>query len=255
MHTLPASDIVAGPNGLRYILFSDTDTRGISSCIRRQGTYEVNMQVIATALLNARPASGRVIDIGSNLGSFTIPLAHAFKTHKFDCFEVQRPIYYQLCGNIVLNGLANVVAHQIGLGSSAGEIEVALPRYEDDINLGSFSLNAACRESVRGGNFEGEKVKIKLINLDSLCLDEVRLIKIDVEGMELDVLRGASGTLIRNGFPPIIYEAWNFDWYASQKAELERFLVELGYVITNFDGSENFVAQHPKSGPILGRQQ
>ena len=175
MHTLPASDIVPGPDGLRYILFSDTDTRGISQCIRNQGTYEVNMQVIATALLNVRPPSGRVVDIGSNLGSFTIPLAHAFRTHQFDCFEVQRPIYYQLCGNIVLNRLANVVAHQVGLGRSAGEIEVALPRYEDDINLGSFSLNAACRESVRGGNFEGEKVKIKLINLDSLRSEERRV--------------------------------------------------------------------------------
>ncbi|MEO8155526.1 MAG: FkbM family methyltransferase [Rhizobacter sp.] len=254
MHTLPASDIVAGPDGLRYILFDGTDTHGISQCIRRQGTYELNLQVIASALLQARPKVGKVIDIGSNLGSFTIPLARQFKSHNFECFEVQRPIYYQLCGNIVLNGLANVVAHQIGLSSGAGEIEVALPKYEDDINLGSFSLNSEFREGVRGGNFEGEKVKIKLINLDSLCLEDVQLIKIDVEGMELEVLRGACGTLTRNGFPPVIYEAWNFDWYAKQKAELERFLTDLGYLISNFDGSENFVAQHPKSGAILRRQ-
>ncbi|MBX3622269.1 MAG: FkbM family methyltransferase [Rhizobacter sp.] len=254
MRTLPASDIVAGADGLRYILFEGTDTHGISQCIRNRGTYEVNLQVVATALLNARPPGGRVLDIGSNLGSFTIPLASRFRTHSFECFEVQRPIYYQLCGNIVLNGLANVVAHQLGLGRAAGEIEVALPRYEDDINLGSFSLDAKMREGVRGGDFAGEKVKVRLVNLDSLSLDDVRLVKIDVEGMELDVLRGACGTLTRNGFPPVIYEAWHFDWYAQQKAELEAFLRDLGYLITNFDGSENYVAQHPKSGPVLTRQ-
>lgn len=248
---LPLSEIVPGLNGLKYALFSGTDTQGISSCIRRHGTYEPNLQMIAAMLIEMRPAGGRVIDIGANMGSFTVPLAQRFGTHTFECFEVQRPIYYQLCANIMLNGLSNVIAHQVGIASRTGEIEVRLPVYESEINVGAFTLDKELCKELRGGAFEGETVKVKLMNLDSMYLEDVRLIKIDVEGMEIDVLRGAVGTLTRNGFPSIIYEAWSFDWYQERKAELEEFLKSLGYVISNFDGSENYIAQHPNAGPMI----
>ena len=51
--------------------------------------------------------------------------------------------------------------------------------------------------------------------------------------------------------PPIIYEAWDFDWYKPQKEAIETFLKDLGYSLLNFDGSFNFLAQHPKNGPLL----
>jgi FkbM family methyltransferase len=248
---LPPSEIVQGQNGLKYVLFSDTDARGISGCIRARGEYEPNLQLIAGMIIDARPPGGRIIDIGANMGSFTVPLAQRFSGHTFECFEVQRPIYYQLCTNILINGLGNVIAHQIGVASGAGEIEVSLPVYENEFNVGAFTLDQNLCKELRGGLFEGEKVKVKLVNLDSMYFDNVRLIKIDVEGMEIDVLRGAVGTIVRNNYPTIIYEAWSFDWYRERKAELEQFLTVLGYTISNFDGSDNFVAQHPKAGPMI----
>ncbi|MCV2371196.1 FkbM family methyltransferase [Roseateles oligotrophus] len=248
---LPSVEIFPAQNGVKYMLFCATDANGISGCIRKNGTYEPNLQMIAEVILQSRAPGGRVIDVGANMGSFTVPLAQRFRDHTFECFEVQRPIYYQLCGNIVLNGLGNVVAHQIGMGSASGEISVNLPDYDNEFNVGAFTLNNELHKDLRGETFKGEAVKIKLLNLDSMYFDDVRLIKIDVEGMELDVLRGAVGTLVRNNYPSIIYEAWDFDWYAEQKVELEKFLVGLGYIIGNFDGSLNFVAQHPKAGPMI----
>lgn len=252
MPALPDVELIQTPEGLRYLLLRGPDTHGVSQSLRHHGKYEGNLQVLAVALLNANPGPGLVLDIGANLGSFTVPMAKAFATHAFHSFEVQPPIYYQLCANLLLNGLGNVTAHPFGLAQSANEIEVALPVYSDEINIGSFSLDPEMRRSVRGGEFLGETVKVKVVNLDSLFYEQVRLVKIDVEGLELEVLRGAAGTLLRSGFPPIIYEAWAFDWYAAKKAALESFLRGLGYNILNFDGSENFVAQHPAFGAVLG---
>ncbi|MFG6466225.1 FkbM family methyltransferase [Roseateles sp. BYS87W] len=251
MATLPDVELLQTPQGLRYLLLQGPDTHGVSQSLRSRGVYEPNLQVLATALLNANPAEGLVLDIGANLGSFTVPMAKAFGHLRFHCWEVQPPVYYQLCANLLLNGLGHVTAHPYGLGASACEVDVALPNYADEINIGSFSLDPAMRQGVRGGEFRGESVRVKVVNLDSLFLERVRLVKIDVEGLELDVLRGAAGTLVRSGFPPILYEAWAFDWYAERKAALEQFLQSLGYVLMNFDGSENFVAQHPAFGPML----
>lgn len=252
MAALPDVELIQTQAGLRYLLLKGPDTHGVSQSLRLKGSYENNLQVLATALLQANPAPGLVLDIGANLGSFTVPLAKAFPALGFHVFEVQPLVYWQLCANLLLNGLGNVSSHDFGLGQSATEIEVTLPNYADEINIGSFSLDPAMRQGVRGGEFAGDTAKVRVVNLDSLFLEQIRLVKIDVEGLELEVLRGGAGTLLRSGFPPILFEAWNFDWYAPKKAALESFLQGLGYVIMNFDGSENYVAQHPAFGAVIG---
>lgn len=253
MRHLPDVELIQTPEGLRYLLLQGPDTHGVSQSLRARGMYEPNLQVLAGALLQANPvAEGVVLDIGANLGSFMVPMAKRFGSLQFHCFEVQPPIYYQLCANVMLNRLGNVTAHPFGLGRAEAEIEVTLPVYSDEINIGSFSLSADMRREVRGGEFKGDRVKVKIVNLDSLFIERVRLVKIDVEGLELEVLQGAAGTLLRSGFPPIIYEAWAFDWYAEQKRALEAFLIGLGYRLMNFDGSENFIAQHPGFGNVIG---
>lgn len=253
MRYLPNAELIQTRDGLRYLLLQGPDTHGVSQSLRIKGNYEPNLQVLATALLQANPvADGVVLDIGANLGSFTVPMATHFSSLQFHCFEVQPPIFYQLCANVLLNRLGNVTTHSFGLGRAECEVEVALPNYADEINIGSFSLSADMRREVRGGEFTGDRVKVKIVNLDSLFIGRVRLVKIDVEGLELEVLQGAAGTLLRSGFPPIIYEAWAFEWYAEQKQALEAFLTGLGYQVTNFDGSENFIAQHPRFGNVIG---
>ncbi|WP_343625548.1 FkbM family methyltransferase [Roseateles puraquae] len=252
MAALPDVELLQTPEGLRYLLMRGPDTHGVSQSLRARGSYEPNLQVLASALLNANPQPGLVLDIGANLGSFTVPMAKRYAEHRFHCFEVQPPVFYQLCANVLLNSLGNVSAHPFGLAQAASEIEVPLPVYAEEINIGSFSLDPGMRQGVRGQEFRGETVTVKVVNLDSLFLENVRLVKIDVEGLELEVLKGAAGTLLRCGFPPILYEAWAFEWYAPKKAALEAFLQGLGYVLLNFDGSENFVAQHPAFGAMIG---
>lgn len=70
--------------------------------------------------------------------------------------------------------------------------------------------------------------------LDAFNIDNVGLIKIDVEGMEERVIRGGIGTIIRSNYPPILFECWNVGYFGMTQEKhdsLFNFLKSLGYEI------------------------
>jgi FkbM family methyltransferase len=158
-------------------------------------------------------------------------------------FEPQRIVYYQLCGNVVLNRLDNYQAIHCAVGDTLGEIEVPDLDYERADNIGSFSLDRDIRKLNGSDRFiKKTSQNVPMITLDSLRLSSlVSLIKIDVEGFELSVLKGASDFISRNNFPPILFEAWNQKWFKSEKTELLNFVSQLGYDIYNF-GTSDYIA-------------
>jgi hypothetical protein len=82
-----------------------------------------------------------------------------------------------------------------------------------------------------------KKIKVQVKTLDSFNLTNIGFIKIDVEGFEKEVLEGSLETLMKNNYPPIVFESWG-DWKekegvkASQiRKELFLFLKQIGYNI------------------------
>jgi FkbM family methyltransferase len=132
------------------------------------------------------------LDIGANLGAHTLALAQIVGPGgTVFAFEPQRILFQILCGNLALNEIGNVHALPLALGRAAGRTKVPALDYRGARNFGGVSLGGA----------EGEDVTV--LTLDQLEVAAVRLIKIDVEGMELDVLAGAKATLAR--CRPILY--------------------------------------------------
>jgi hypothetical protein len=83
-----------------------------------------------------------------------------------------------------------------------------------------------------------------VLTLDSGSHNNVRLIKIDVEGHELEVLKGGIKTIKRNNYPPIIFEAWTWKpWYQEKRIALFEYLQGHGYEITEL--GQNNIARHP----------
>lgn len=134
-----------------------------------------------------------VIDAGANIGVHTLFLARKVGPggHVL-AFEPQRLLFQTLCGNLALNSITNTYCWNMALGATPGETVVPLLDPTQPHNFGGVSL---------GGDEPGEPVTVTTI--DCFDLPRCDFIKIDVEGMEEAVLRGAEQTIRRH--KPILY--------------------------------------------------
>lgn len=233
--------------GTQYLVFKGKDL--ISNALK-QGGYEVEVFAIAQKILQ-KHKDGIVLDIGANLGSFTLPLAKANPHLTFHSFEPQRIIYYQLCGNTLINGLDNVHCHNFGLSDERKRFDIELPDYSTEGNIGAFSIDKEVRENEYECQTKGKTEPMVVFPLDDGRHQKVRLIKIDVEGHELEVIKGGIDTINGNNYPPIIFEAWNWKpWYQGKREELFAYLKSHGYEIIEGINSNN-LAQHPDHGEMM----
>lgn len=133
-----------------------------------------------------------VVEAGANIGVHTIALAAMVGANgRVIAFEPQRVVFQMLCANLALNGIETVEAHCAAVGQTPGKISVPPRDYRSPGNFGAVELT-------RTG---GEKVEV--VSIDSLGLHACHLIKADVEGMEVAVLRGARRTIGKHR--PMLY--------------------------------------------------
>jgi FkbM family methyltransferase len=141
-----------------------------------------------------------VIDGGANIGVYTLELARILNGwgHVY-AFEAQEKIFYALAGNVIMNNFLNVTARFNALGSAVGTIKIPELNYNAPGSFGSFELKKTAREQDVGQTIDYTKAtaEVPMITIDSLQLPRVDFIKIDVEGMEVDVLEGAAETIKR----------------------------------------------------------
>lgn len=146
-------------------------------------------------ILSLRP--GLVMEVGTNIGTHTVPLARALaqQNRRLVAFEPQPVIFQNMCANLALNALGNVTAWPSACGDRASTLYFAAPDYSAGGNFGGVSMST---EPIPGG------VAIPCIELDEVFGGEtVGLMKIDVEGFELLVLQGAE--VIIDRCRPVIY--------------------------------------------------
>ena len=122
------------------------------------------------------------------------------------------------------NGCENVILHNVALSDSSGVAKMDFP---DPTNQGMAKISE-------------DGLEVQLIRLDDISIEKVSLIKIDVEGHELSVLRGGSET-IRKYRPHLYIEIQN----ENLLSEVEDFLFELGYFRGRVYNSTPTYAFHP----------
>lgn len=226
--------------GSKFLIFDKPDV--ISDGLRANVGHDAFLEYYSIILVGDAK-DGVILDIGSNIGTYVVPLAKEFPGIEFYSFEPQRIVFYQLCSNIILNGLENVHATNKGLSETPAEIEVITPDYMVERNVGAFSLDAGVHKNNNQCSSQGRSEKIQIDRLDDYGFTDVRLIKIDVEGLEMSVIKGGLETIKANDYPPIIFETWSImDWYQERRKELLAYVESLGYHITTI--GDNCIAQH-----------
>lgn len=261
--------IIGGPNTKPNLSFVETKQgrflisnplETIQRALITGGAFEPLSIEIAQAIIESRP--GTVIDVGANIGTFTVPVASAFPECTVLSIEPQRMVFMNLCANILENRLLNVEPLNVAISDSQAQSKISVPLFDPfgERYTGSVSLDKTVqlRRSLIHGIEEPslratQYSKVSETRLDDIAQDyDVVFIKIDVEGMEEAVLKGAS-ELINRCRPTLFFEAWTLPEFDDHRHSLITFARGLGYrlyqvgedclgVHVNVTGFESFLS-------------
>lgn len=203
------------------LIVDGADMRSIGVSVIADGRYE---PILQEALLAVSKDSFLFADIGANAGFYSIAVRSTnpgCEVISFECNPRVREIFLE---NIKLNRLDKISIRQEALSDKTGEGSLHVPARTGS---GGGSL-----QNLHPEEGEPQKFSVSLMPLDSLNLKGLDLMKIDVEGAELSVIRGGI-TSITNSHPTIFVELlrkWMKPFDASP-ADVSRLLTELGYQI------------------------
>ncbi len=180
--------IVLDPNGFNELRMCSTGPMlynkhdiYMGGSLQKYGEFSVGEQVIFSQVVSP---GALVVEVGANIGAHTVELARlAGRDGEVHAFEPQRIVFQALCANLALNQCTNVFARQAAVGENAGTITVP-------------PLDPAVRNNFGGVSLQGVTFgeSVPLVTLDSLDLPACQLLKVDVEGMEVEVLKGSEQT-------------------------------------------------------------
>ncbi len=201
-------------NRMDYHMVDANTGYGVGYMLLETGRYEPQEGSVALQLLGYRRrhfGDGVIaVDCGANIGVHTVEWAKGMTGWgQVLAIEAQERIFYALAGNITINNCFNARAFHAAVGAELGTLRIPVPDYRKPASFGSLELKASDEAEFIGQPIdysERNLVEVRAITLDSLNLPRLDLLKIDVERMELDVLRGAERTIAQH-LPIIIVES------------------------------------------------
>ncbi|WP_296865319.1 FkbM family methyltransferase [uncultured Methanobrevibacter sp.] len=189
------------------------------------------------------------IDIGARYGEFSRGLATKFN-HVF-AFEPNKKSAALIYTNCLLNDTINKVdVYNIYLSDKNSTVYFNGWCDENDININVSKLVNDVVTKYDGEHLDDSVSKITSHTLDEYNFDNIGFIKIDTEGYELNILKGAAGTILRNNCPPILFELLDNSYFKNEqtgeeyKKSIISFLNSLGYsnIIQYGSDPQNYLA-------------
>ncbi len=212
--------------GLQWVVPSLREP--IAAALLTDGTYEPSLH---KALAKALKPDGVFFDVGANIGLFALTAAHHLTTQgRVIAFEASPRTFSYLQRNALVNPTQRLTLHHRAVTEYSDQKIQFFDAPTDQFGMSSLA-----------NRFSSTGSQITSLSLDdaakALHLPRVDVIKVDVEGFELGVFRGAQRLLAQVPAPIIFFE-FN-DWAeantSSTPGDAQRFLQQLGYLLVPLD--------------------
>eukprot|EP00927_Polykrikos_kofoidii_P000587 TRINITY_DN10214_c0_g1_i1.p1 TRINITY_DN10214_c0_g1~~TRINITY_DN10214_c0_g1_i1.p1 ORF type:complete len:614 (-),score=84.05 TRINITY_DN10214_c0_g1_i1:141-1886(-) len=249
-----------GPHAF-VIPFFDTN---IGHWVKQHGSMNPMQSYEMQSLLQAGDV---VIDVGANLGCYTVPFGGRVGPRgKVLAFEPFRLLHQVVSSNVAINGLSNVWVLPVGLSTEFSRFEAHPPQLKFFSSPGGMKLrnqqdDMKPEQAMQLLDFDAGPELITVVSLDDILqtrsvhtavlgvppVDDVRLIKIDVEGMEKEVIAGARQTILQ--YRPIIWTE-NVAYFSSkgQDTSLLQLLDQLEYTCAQAQNAPNDIVCTDRHG-------
>jgi FkbM family methyltransferase len=203
------------------LIFNGVDRRGVPYDILNFGSYEAEDEKILFNLLGDDPV---IMDVGANIGWYSLLFSKRRPNAKIFTFEPIEETYKYLITNVTLNAAKNVQCFNIGLAEEEGTSTFYY--------FPGGSVLASQKNLISSPKAQETICKIEILDkfIQSLKIEKLDLIKCDVEGAELSVIKGGINS-IKNFLPIIfmeLFERWaaQFNYHPNDVIHLLR---NIGY--------------------------
>lgn len=195
-------------NRLDYCRLADDPETGVGVGwgLLESGDFEPSLGTfIRGVIANRRVEYGDgvvVLDVGANIGAFTVSWAKFMEGWgAVIAVEPQERVFYALAGNLTINNVYNAKAIWAAAGLVDGMTEIPVVNYQQASSFGDLEIHRAPEGQTNapiGQPVDYDRlVAVPALRLDTLDLPRCDLLKIDVEGMEMEVIEGAVETIAR----------------------------------------------------------
>ena len=204
----------------------------VGKAIINQGIFDISLSEVIYRLTEP---GAMAVDVGANIGYVTsLMAANAGPSGSVICFEPHPDIFRTLIENAKGLGVT-VLPYQIALGARDGRSNLyELDGFEVNQGTATMALHST------NNQITSRSIEVMTRTLDSLfATAAIDLLKIDVEGFEMEVLIGAEQALRSGRIKHIIYEAWD-----EASSPIHGYLHDRGYHV--------FSIGYSLFGPMLG---
>ncbi len=228
--------------GLRFAVPSMSEP--VAQYLIWNGVYEPET---AETIQRHLPADGTFVDVGANIGMFSLLAARLWAPEgRVLAIEASPPVHDWLMQNVRRNPAPHLTVRHAAVTNTSGQTVRFFNAPAEHFGMGALT-----------DRFDGTvtPAEVPTITLDDAIaeagLKRVDVIKVDVEGYELGVFQGAVRTLNQERPPVIIFEFQA--WAENRPGEIspgdaQRFLVSQGYQLQTLS---DFLRHGRKPGPVL----
>ena len=199
----------------------------IAQEIRRRGHWEFRdtLEIVESFQDLYTDQPGFMLDIGCNIGSWTVPLAQRYPQNKIMAFDCQARMIQCLDQTIKLHGFDNVQTRYCAVSDHCTTQTKSEIDYTWGVNFGAYEFEPPYQNSDYNGKVSNVSCQVPVLTIDSLDLNRVIFMKLDIEGMEYKALQGSANTIQRDR--PFIA----FEHHKTNRVAAETLCKNFDYII------------------------